>query len=202
MNYSDTQLLELVCESSEEAKDIIYQKYKYIIDIYMKKYYKISKMLKMDKNDLYQEALVGFADAIKCYRDEKEAGLATFISLCVERRIQTFLLKANRIKSQVYNDAVSLDYIYNNSTTLKDILSDNNKNNPLEKITRNESFQELVKEIQQALSNKEYEVFNLRISGLNNREIALLINKNLKQVDNTMTRLKNKIKKILEQREY
>lgn len=202
MDYSDTQLIDLICESSEEAKDIIYQKYKYIIDIYMKKYYKISKMLKMDKNDLYQEALVGFADAIKCYRDEKEAGLATFISLCVERRMQTALLKANRIKSQVFNEAISLDYIYSNSTTLKDVLSDNNENNPLEKMTRNESFQELIKEIRKVLSNKEYEVFHLKISGLSNKEIALLINKNLKQVDNTMTRLKNKIKKILDEREY
>lgn len=202
MEYSDTQLLELICESSEEAKEEIYEKYKYIIDIYMKKYFKISKMLKMDKNDLHQEGLVGFADAIKSYRDEKEAGLATFISLCVERRMQTALLKANRIKSQIFNEAVSLDYIYNSTTTLKDVLSDNNENNPLEKMTRNESFQELLKEIKQVLSDKEYEVFHLKISGLNNREIALLINKNLKQVDNTMTRLKNKIKKILVEREY
>lgn len=202
MKYSDTQLLELICEASEEAKDEIYEKYKYIIDIYMKKYYKISKMLKMDKSDLHQEALVGFADAIRCYRDEKEAGLKTFISLCVERRLQTALLKANRIKSQVYNETVSLDYIYNSTTSLKDVLSDNNENNPLEKITRNESFQELIKEIKNVLSNKEYEVFNLKISGLNNKEIALLVNKNLKQVDNTMTRIKSKIKKILDKREY
>lgn len=202
MNYSDTQLLELICESSEEAKDEIYEKYKYIIDIYLNKYYKISRMLKIDKSDLHQEALVGFADAINSYRDEKEAGLATFISVCVERRIQGALLKANRIKSHMFNATISLDYLYNSTTTLKEILSDNNENNPLEKMTRNESFKELLDMIKKNLSSKEYEVFNLMISGLNYKEISLLLNKEPKQVDNTMTRIKNKIKKILEEREY
>lgn len=200
MEYSDTQLLELVCESSEEAKDEIYKRYKYIIDIYLKKYYKISLVLKIDRSDLHQEALVGFADAINSYREEKEAGLATFISVCVERRIQGALLKANRLKSQIYNEAVSLDYIYNNTTTMKDILSDNNQNNPLEKMTRNESFEELVRKIKSDLSDKEYEVFCLTASGLNYREIALLLNKEPKQIDNTLTRIKTKIKKILVER--
>lgn len=200
MKYSDTQLLELICEASEEAKDEIYEKYKYIIDIYLKKYYKISLVLKIDRNDLHQEALVGFADAINSYREEKEAGLATFISLCVERRIQGALLKANRLKSQIYNDAVSLDYIYNNNTTMKDILSDNNVNNPLEKMTRNEELEELIEEIKNNLSDKEYEVFCLVANGLNYREIALLLNKELKQIDNALTRIKAKVKKILVQR--
>lgn len=200
MKYSDTQLLELVCESSEEAKDEIYERYKYIIDIYLKKYYKIGRMLKIDRNDLHQEALVGFADAIKSYREEKEAGIATFISVCVERRIQAALLKANRLKSRMYNDAVSLDYVYNNMTTMKDILSDNNFNNPLEKMTRNEDFEELVEEIKNNLSDKEYEVFCLVANGLNYREIALLLNREHKQIDNTLTRIKVKVKKILVER--
>lgn len=201
MEYSDTQLLELICESSEEAKDVIYEKYKYIIDIYLNKYYKIGRILKIDRSDLQQEALVGFADAINSYREDKEASLATFISVCVERRIQGALLKANRIKSQINNDAVSLDYIYNNNLTMKDILSDNNLNNPLEKMTRNESVQELIKEIKNSLSIKEYEVFHLLTCGLNYREIALLLNKEPKQIDNTLTRIKAKVKKILIQRE-
>ena len=36
--YSDSELYSLICESDEDAKDILYMKYKYIIDIVIKKY--------------------------------------------------------------------------------------------------------------------------------------------------------------------
>ena len=36
MNYSDGQLISMIRESSEEAKDLLYEKYKYIIDIEIK----------------------------------------------------------------------------------------------------------------------------------------------------------------------
>lgn len=200
MKYSDNHLLELICESSEEAKDEIYERYKYIIDIYLKKYNKIRKALKIEKSDLHQEALVGFSDAINSYRGDKDAGLASFISLCVDRRLKSVIVKASRIKSQLFNDAMSIDYSYTENTTLKDILSDGNKNNPLEKITVDESYEELLKNITKELSNKEYSIFYFLVRGLNNKEIALLLNKDLKQINNTITRIKAKTKKILDKR--
>ena len=54
--------------------------------------------------------------------------------------------------------------------------------------------------IESRLSDSEYEVYALMISGLKYNEIALLLNKNPKQVDNTIQRIKNKIKIILESR--
>jgi len=38
------------------------------------------------------------------------------------------------------------------------------------------------------------------VNGLKYDEIATLLNKDLKQIDNTIQRLKNKIRKILEER--
>ena len=40
----------------------------------------------------------------------------------------------------------------------------------------------------------------LMVNGLKYDEIATLLNKNLKQVDNTIQRVKNKIKKIIEKK--
>ena len=37
-NYTDSELFSLICEENEEAKDILFMKYKYIIDIVIKKY--------------------------------------------------------------------------------------------------------------------------------------------------------------------
>lgn len=200
MKYSDSHLLELICESSEEAKDELYERYKYIIDIYLKKYNKIRKTLKIEKSDLHQEALVGFTDAINSYRKDKDASLASFISLCVDRRLKAVIIKASRVKSQLFNEAMSIDYSYTENTTLKDILSDGNKNNPLEKITGDESYEELLENITKELSEKEQTVFYFLIKGIDNKEIAFLLNKDLKQINNTITRIKAKTKKILDER--
>jgi len=57
----------------------------------------------------------------------------------------------------------------------------------------------LVRQIKEVLSDSEYEVYSLMVSGLKYSEIAILLDRNLKQVDNTVQRVRNKIKKLLEE---
>ena len=51
--------------------------------------------------------------------------------------------------------------------------------------------------IKNELSSSEYEVFTLMVSGLSYIEIAEQLNKNPKQIDNAIQRIKIKIKKIV-----
>lgn len=197
--YGDEQLINLLHESSEEAKDILFDKYKYIIDIEIRKYMSMASMLGYDYNDLYQDALVGFSEALNCYREDKAAALSSFITLCVDRKLQVSIIKAGRLKNKLISDSLSLDYQYDQFTSpLRDIISDNSLNDPLENIIKNEKLSNLTKKIEESLSSSEYEVYALMISGLKYGEIALLLNKNPKQVDNTIQRVKHKIKNIIE----
>ena len=199
MNYSDGQLISMIRESSEEAKDLLYEKYKYIIDIEIKKYITMANMLGYDYNDLYQDALVGFADALNCYRDDKDAALPSFITLCVNRRLQVSIIKAGRIKNKLISDALSLDHQYGSlSTPLRDILSDGSENDPLTNIVKDEKYEELQSNIKAQLSDSEYQVYSLMISGLKYNEIAIILDKTPKQVDNTIQRIKNKIKVLID----
>ena len=63
-DYSDSELMYLVKESNEDAKDIILEKYRYVIDIIFSKYKSLGKNVGLESSDLYQEALLGFMDAI------------------------------------------------------------------------------------------------------------------------------------------
>ncbi len=203
MNYTeinDEQLIHMIREDSEDAKDILYEKYKYIIDIELKKYKRVAYALSYDVSELSQEALVGFADAINNYREDKEASLSSFITLCVDRRLQVAIKKAGRLKNQMMKEALSLEEEYSASSQLRDLLSDNLENDPLENILKEENYKELKQMIKESLSSSEYEVYTYMINGLKYDEIASLINKNLKQVDNTIQRVKSKIKKIVEDR--
>lgn len=200
-DINDNQLISMLHESSDDAKDILFEKYKYIIDIEMKKYSRMARTLGYDLNDLYQDALLGFSDALVSYRDDRHAALPSFITLCVDRKLQVSIKKAGRLKNKLLNESLSLEHVYESyASPLMDLLSDNNENDPLENILKEEKLQELVDSIKTSLSDAEYEVYSLMINGLKYDEIATLLNKNLKQVDNTIQRVKNKIKKILQNR--
>ena len=197
--YSDNELCSMICESSEDAKDILFKKYKYIIDIVIKKYIMSSLKLGIEYSDLYQEALVGFTDAINTFDENKDASLKTFITLCVDRRLQTSLIRARTKKNELLLQSLSLDYQKNEEELpLKEILSDNSKNDPLHNITVDEDYKELLSKIKNDLSESEYEVFKLMLMNKNYLEISDILNKSPKQIDNTMQRIKSKIKKILE----
>lgn len=199
--FNDYELISMLHESSEEAKDILYNKYLYIIDIEIKKYQRMARVLGYDLNDLYQDALVGFSDALVSYRDDRDAALSSFITLCVDRRLQVSIKKAGRLKNKLLNDSLSLEHIYDSSASpLMDVLSDNFENDPLENIVKEEKVEELMKAIKKNLSSREYEVFSLVSNGLKYDEIALLLNKDLKYVDNAIQRMRAKIRKIVEER--
>lgn len=204
MKYKDTndgQLINMLHEASEDAKDVLFEKYKYIIDIEMKKYSKMARTIGYDVNDLYQDALVGFSDALVSYRDDRHAALPSFITLCVDRKLQVSIKKAGRLKNKLLNESLSLEHVYESyASPLMDLLSDNSENDPLENILKEEKVKELIDSITESLSDAEYEVYSLMINGLKYDEIATLLNKNLKQVDNTIQRVRNKIKKILNNR--
>ena len=195
---SDDELIMMIRESSDDAKDMIYSKYRYIVDFYIKKYKNIAFKLGIEIKDLNQEALVGFSDAILNYNSDSNAALKTFISLCVERRLHAFLLKSSRKKNLMLNDALSLEHEYKSfNSTLADIISDNNENNPLTKMTRIERYNDLVASIYNGLSQNEKDVLTLMLDGLNYNDIASILNMNVKSVDNTIQRIKNKVKTAL-----
>lgn len=200
-DYSDSELFSMICDSSEEAKEIIYNKYKYIIDVIIKKYVYTAKKLGVEYNDLYQEGLVGFADALNHYDQSKNVQLSTFLSLCVERRLQNAVLKAGRLKNKFLLESLSLDHVYGeHQIPLSEMISEP-FSDPLQGISKQEELDELLEKIKNNLSSNEYEVFNFLIHGLTYQDIALVLNKTPKQVDNTIQRLKNKIKNLLKEEE-
>ena len=193
-NYNDSELIMMINESNEDAKEILLNKYHYIIGLILKKYQKTAALLGIEGKDLYQEALLGFTDAINRYDDQKDASIPTFISLCVERRIRVILRKYNNSKSKIVNDTISLDALKEDTTKE---LQDKNDTDPLISIADEEGLNELETKINEVLSSREQEVYQLLIKGFDIKEISTKLDKSYKQVDNTIQRIRDKIKKII-----
>ena len=196
--YPDEELINLFSENSEEASDILYDKYNYIVDIICNKYKRSAIALNIDFKELKQEALVGFSDALVNYDINKEASLPTFISLCVERKVANYVRNADTIKSKLMKQAYSLDIPIDSEEKLSllDIIG-SQKEDPEFKIEQEESVKEITEKINELLSPNEKEVYELMINGFNYVDIAAILNKSPKQVDNAIQRIRNKLKGIL-----
>lgn len=192
----EQKLLKLALNDNEEAKNEIYKKYKYIIDILIKKYRGIALSLGIDLHELEQEAMYAFSDAIRSFDNKKNVKFSTFITLCIDRKIKKVLKKYSGEKARLLNSFYSLDYDYEEGMTLKDMISDE-KTDPLYNLTLQEDYEELIKKIEESLSHSELEIFKLLTSGVDRNTIAKITNKNDKQVDNAIQRLKNKIRDII-----
>jgi len=201
LNTNDNELIMLYHEENEDAKNILFYKYKFIIDILIKKYSKYLASLNIDYQEIYSECAVGFSDGLRSFQEDKSASLATFITLCIERRLGNIIRKYNRDKHKGLQDTYSLDYIYDDSDTkLIDLISDDYEHDPLKNITEEEGYNELLLSIKDKLTDKEYEVFVLMVRGLSYIEISKILDNTPKQIDNTIQRIKNKIRNLINEK--
>ncbi len=178
-----------------EDKNKLYDEYKYIVDVIIHKYYNTALSNGVDLKEMESEAYLGLSEALNNYKSDQNSSLATFITICVTRHCQKLIKRSYGQKAQMFNNLYSLDYDYEGQT-LAEKISDTT-NDPLTNLTTKENYQELVTNIKTSLSAQEYEVFKLYINGLDYQTIALILKKSSKQVDNSIQRIKHKIRDIL-----
>jgi len=87
------------------------------------------------------------------------------------------------------NDEVSQSFIYEKN------LGDNSYN-PEEILVNSESFEEFIQEVNSHLTEFEVQVFELKLNGFDYKEIAEILDKDTKSIDNALQRIKVKIKRI------
>lgn len=199
--YPDSELVNLVCEKSEEARDVLYEKYKYIIDIIYNKYRKSAYYLSVDLNELRQEAMVGFSDALVNYNQDKDVNLNTFISLCAERRVRNYIRSQETQKNRMLRNAYSLDdspFGDAEEVPLKEMIG-NSALDPQVTLEDLENIRELKKQIDEILSPSEKEVYKLIVNNFSYEDIASILNKDMKAIYNTSARIRAKIRSILDE---
>ena len=103
------------------------------------------------------------------------------------------VISSNRLKHKFLNEAISFD---NDSNMLDKTLKDD-LNNP-EFIVENIELEEnLIKNVKRKLTDYEEQVFELMIADFNYREIAEILEKDKKAIDNAIQRIRNKVKETL-----
>ena len=202
MNYrelNDYELVSLAQEHNEDAANLLLLKYKPLIEKKCKKIYPSVSKKGLEFSDLVQECIIGFEEAINNFRDSDDVSFYTFCNICMDRQLRSEIVKLNRDKYKILNEAISIDVLTDggNELSLVDIFAID-KNDPLNDILYNENYKFLMDKIKNNLTKFEVDVFKLKLKGYSNKEISYMLDKDLKAIDNALTRIKIKIKKIVD----
>ncbi len=198
-NYNDFELLYLICEQNEAAHEILYNKYKTIVEFKAKKSIKYASRMGLDYNDLVQEGMIGLSEAIRDFKLEKDVKFSTFANLCIERQIGAAVVSANRKKHKILNDSLSLEEEFIDSDkSLRDIICDKKQNDPGSYVVDMETETEIYNKIDNVLTPFERQVFNLKRNNFNYKEISDKLGKSYKSIDSAIQRIKTKLRKVMD----
>ena len=78
---SDEELLSLINSDNKDALNYLINKYKELVYMKVSKYFIIGA----EKDDLFQEGMIGLFKAIKSYKEDKHNSFKTFANMCIER---------------------------------------------------------------------------------------------------------------------
>lgn len=195
-DYNDNELIYLIYDFNEDANRILHEKYYKIIKIKVAKYRTLAKRMGLDTCDLMQEGLLGLEEAINSYRDNKDMKFSSFANMCIERQILSVVNYHSRKKHSFLNDSCSIDAEDEKGRTMLDY-SLKSDTDPLMMMEKEEEKNSIYDLMTKDLSKLEKEVFELKLNGLDYREIARLLNKSYKSIDSALQRIRVKLKKIL-----
>ena len=196
-DYNDFELLSYVSDNNEEASEVLFNKYRPLINATANRLYYYCKNTGLEINDLIQEGMLGLNLAINSFDNEKETSFYTYAKKCIERRIISVIVSSRRLKHKFLNESLSFEI--NDEVSQSFIHEKNledNSYNPEEILVNSESFEELIKEVSSHLTEFEIQVFELKLNGFDYKEIAEILDKDTKSIDNALQRIKSKIKKI------
>ena len=201
MNYrelNDNELLSYVSESNEQAEELLYKKYEPLINSSAKRMYTYCKNTGLEFGDLVQEGMLGLNQAINTYKDNKDTLFYTYAKTCIDRKIISLVVSATRQKHKILNTSLSFEKEFEDDSNnkLENIIKDT-KENPEEILINSEKEEELIKQIKSVLTEFEEQVFDLKLNYFNYKEIASILDKDPKAIDNALQRIKLKAKKII-----
>lgn len=192
-DYNDYELIEYINEGNEEANNILIKKYEPLIIKIATKMLPYCKNNGLEKNDLIQEGMIGLSHALDRYQEQKDTLFYTYAKTCIERKIISVVIGSNRNKNKILNESISYD---NEENLLLKFMSDT-KQTPEEAVVNVAIEEDLVNRINEVLTDLEQQVFTLLINGFKYKEIAEILDKDQKSIDNAIQRIKTKIKRDL-----
>lgn len=135
----------------------------------------------VEADDLISEGFLGLLNAIRSYNPEK-GSFSAFASVCIANKMKSAVSKGSDGLVMMSTDELSIEEISDGNPNTEDLIILKEQNN------------EMLKQVETLLSEREREVFYLYLSAYSYSQIAERLNISIKSVDNAITRAKTKLR--------
>lgn len=198
---SDEELVAAARAGDDRALDVLLLRYRGFARLKARSYFLVGA----GPDDVVQEGMIGLYKAVREYDAEAGAGFRRFAELCITRQIVTAIKSATRHKHRPLNDYVSFHRPVladdEDERTLGDVLPTPPLTDPAEQVVCAERVRELQQHFDTVLSDLEAEVLQLHVDGRSYLEIARMLRRHTKSIDNALQRIKRKLDVHLTERD-
>jgi len=190
---ADELLVREAQKGNADAEEYLIRKYKDVVRGKAHIYFIIGA----DNEDTVQEGMIGVFKAIKSYDESKHASFQTFAEICINRQILTAIKAAGRQKHAPLNNSLSFSDTFpdEEDKTIEDTLPSDNSADPEALYIFKEDMNSL--EDSSVFSDMELRVWNEYLKGRTYHEIARIMGKTPKAIDNAIQRSKRKLEEYL-----
>lgn len=161
-----------------------------------------------DREDVVQEGMIGLYKAIRDYDPDREASFRSFAELCITRQVLTAVKAATRHKHSPLNDYVSFSRPVGSTggddsdeRVLGDVLVGPSTGDPIDLVISAERVRALQAHVDEVLSDLETDVLRMWVDGSSYTEIAEVLQRQVKSIDNALQRIKRKVEVHLQARD-
>ena len=196
---SDEGLVEFARAGSDTAIVVLLTRYRHYARAKARAYF----LAGADKEDIVQEGMIGLYKAIRDFDPEQNTAFRAFAELCITRQIITAIKTATRQKHQPLNSYVSLNRPLGNNEdedrSLADSIETQEVADPAELLISAEEVQAIKAQMDAVLSPFEVEVLEHYIDGRSYQQIADMLGRHVKSIDNALQRIKRKLERHIAQ---
>ena len=194
-NFSDEDLIQMLRAGDAEIADYIMEKYKPLV----RKKSNAMYLIGGETEDLIQEGMIGLFKAVRDFNLEKESSFFSFAELCITRQLYSALEASNRKKHIPLNTYISFsNQDDSDGLNLEQMLTDETAS-PEQMMIENETKEEFFQRLEEKLSPMEKKVLSMYLDGNTYTQIAELMNKAPKSIDNSLQRIRGKILSLKEE---
>ena len=198
---TDDQLVARARTGCDEALAALLTRYRGFARAKARSYFLIGA----DREDIIQEGMIGLYKAVRDFNPDLQTSFRAFAELCVTRQIITAIKTATRQKHGPLNNYVSFSRPVvaddDGDRCLSDVLSVGATSDPADLVISAERIRALQAHFDEVLSDLETEVLRLYVEGKSYQEIADLLQRHVKSIDNALQRIKRKLDGHLRERE-
>lgn len=188
---ADEEIVRMAQEGDGQALVFLLDKYKNFVRARARSYFLIGA----DHEDIVQEGMIGLYKAIRDYRPDRQTSFRAFAELCIKRQIITAIKTATRQKHVPLNSYVSLNkplFDEESDRTLMDVI-EGRVTNPEDLFISQEEVNHIHEQIDSLLSDLEKQVLEAFMDGKSYQEIAVMLDRHVKSIDNALQRVKRKL---------